>query len=124
MELRVGTPLWRSPLVYGTRLTNTLCALPSATTSAHSIFAGVVVRDGEDSTHQMMLQTTGTALARVMGPVDAGDVVGQSAGHDYLEATETLPVGVAQQTIDAAEVVLIEVALGTGSGGSGAAVWQ
>lgn len=99
-------------------------------TQTFTEFAGVSTRHSE-SIHSMYgaeipLQKTGYALARVLGPVAAGDTIGiqlsggsantQSAlmgsGHD-------IAVGTACQSIGAATVALIRVNLGQGGGSDG-----
>jgi hypothetical protein len=142
--LPAGTPLWRAP--FGTptvtaqgasgpattgdyALTNTQSLMPSATTNAHTVLSGVVVRDGEDTRGQVRVCEHGPTRARVKGPIAAGDSIGRVNGQDYFESVETSDgdaVGTVEQDVEAGVVRLVAVRLGTGKGSGGEdafAVW-
>jgi hypothetical protein len=119
--LSVGTPLWKTPTnTGGSSPVNTQAVMPASVTSSQSQFAGVTVRDQEDSTKPLRTRASGPVLARVMGPCNPGDPLGQVAAADYLgEATSpATTVGVAQVAISGSSVMLIPVMLGGGGGGS------
>lgn len=134
--LLVGTPLWKAPTVAptsGEQNSSTLVVLPTATTTAHTIFSGVTVRNGEDSRYPLQVQTTGMALVRVRGPVIVGDTLVAAPGAtskdtpvlergSYLikqTETSTAPVaGTAKAPITTAVTKLIWVLLGQGTGGT------
>lgn len=88
----------------------------SATTDA---FVGVTVRQNEDATKPLNVQTSGTALVRVKGPVAINDMVGLVAGQNYLEKDSTTSVGKVLEAIGDTSTKLIRVALGSGGGGGG-----
>jgi hypothetical protein len=114
----MGTPLWRKG-------SERLPVAPNDTTADHTTFVGVTTRDAEPigDRNQIRLFNDGHVLARVMGPVSAGDGVGRTVGHDYL-TKGTPAIGSAQMGIDTADVKLIYVLLGGGGGGTGAALWD
>jgi hypothetical protein len=128
--LNVGTPLWKGASTpdSNSRLSNTRPPAPANTGDTHSVFAGVVVRDAEPASSPTKVATEGTVLLRVMGPVNVGDMVGRSNGHDYLvvASSPTPLVGQAQQAITTGVVRLINVRIGSGggSGGSTQLVWK
>lgn len=119
--LPVGTPLWKKPTTSDGK--NTVPVPPEGVTSAHTVFAGVTVRDGEDCAKPFRVQTQGVACVRVKGPVEVNTPVGWVQGYGYLEANATPSVGVAMQKITASDVQLVQVRLGSGGGGSGLPVW-
>lgn len=103
---------------------NTLVEFPSETTDEHTVFAGVTVRDQEDTAEMVYVRMTGVVRCRVMGPASVGDGIGLSAGNDYFEVVSgSGSVGVVRQEIATDEVKLIECNLGGGGGGS-RPVWQ
>lgn len=143
LKLDVGTPLWKPPTVMtdnaqpGTggsaqsldpnattdvQATQTRALLPANTDEETSHFLGVTVRHQERAEEPLRVQASGEALARVMGPVSAGDSVCRSNGNAYLAPADkdsTGVVGQALQDIAGAEVKLIAVMLGFGGGGGG-----
>ena len=125
VTLNAGTPLWSLPGVAnsnGTR-SNTVAVPPNAATptAQHSVFQGVTMQhnwpagDGRD----VPVQRAGTIYARVMGPVQPGDPVGQvvasgSGIPDYLSANASGNfVGTAQEAIATAVIQLIRVQVGS-----------
>lgn len=106
----------------------TMPVVASKANSAHVMFSGVSVREGEaiDGTHGAIvrLQKNGRALVRVRGPVVRGDMVklhpglGESlVGENYLSTSGTGDtVGKACQAIEDDSVALIQVDIGAGSG--------
>lgn len=97
-----GTPITTT----GTRRAVT----PTASTTRDA-FAGVTVRQNEDLSRPLKVQTSGTAWCRVQGPVALNGGVGLVAGETYLGASSQ-PVGRALRAIEDTAVVLIPVALG------------
>ncbi len=106
--LKIGTPIWRKPVVLSAGVfQNTRPALPVDTTADHSEFMGVTTRDSETAGdgQSVPLQRSGDILVRVLGPVSFGDIVGQVIGQDYLSSSSTTyPVGSSLQTIGAPSV--------------------
>lgn len=128
--LNAGTPLWSKPAAAGsTYRTDTLPVLPAASTSEHTLFRGVTVRHNEDETGQVAVQQSGRPFARVTGPVAVGEVLVQSAGHDWLvgqdSAADAPPSGFkADEAVAAGALALIPMrAAGSGGGGSDTLVW-
>jgi hypothetical protein len=111
MILPIGTPLWKKPVeITNGVATNTLCVLPADSTDAHTEFAGVTVRDGEDSESALQLQRTGDILARVMGPFKFGDIARFSPGVENLAVGNgKAAVGKILQAFSGASVVLAKV---------------
>jgi len=117
-SLPMGTPLWR-------KTSELLPVMPSAVTADHSTFVGITTRDGEvvSDNAQIRLFNDGNVLARVLGPVSAGDGVGRAVGENYL-SKGTPAIGSAQEDISGSDVQLVPVLLGGGGGGTGAALWD
>jgi hypothetical protein len=140
--------LWGAEVaVSGGVMTNTQAVMPSAVSTAHKIFRGVVLRQNEIAgdfgvaaedrkrlSRGIPVRKTGDAPVRVEGPCAAGDILVRQAGADYLVPQSrgdlNAPIaGVAQQAIadpnDHNPVVLILVTLGQAGGGTtgGDAVW-
>lgn len=116
--LELGTPLWKQPSANGAQ---TRAVMPPSATASHSVFAGVTTRQHEDAARPLYLQKTGEILARVRGPVSAGEIVAQSAGNDFLagkaSAAATAPeVGKAQWPLAEGVTALIPVLVGAGGG--------
>lgn len=131
--LKVGTPLWKKPNsaapaglggvdVQG--MTNTLAALPEATTEEHTVFAGATVRDGETATRRLPVARHGNVYVRALGPVAVGDGLGRVNGEDYLGKVSSGAVLVAQQAVGDGETRLILAVAAGGGGGKARNVWQ
>jgi hypothetical protein len=121
--LPAGSVLKRPPatVAAGAGLnTNTLAVMPAAATATDSIFAGVVLRQNEQTGRPFRVQTGGIALVRVQGPIEPNDPVGLAATPttDYLVKNGTTAVGLAHGRISDGSVKLIHVRIGAGAGGS------
>lgn len=125
--VKVGTPIFGPVLTAsGDDVLNTRATYPPNISGTSYVFQGVVIRDGEPAKYPFHVQTTGTALALVKGPVALLDAVGldPSGYPDYANSGAWLikntgqPVGQALQVIADASVQLIKVRLGVASGGS------
>lgn len=115
--LPVGTPLWKKPTVKGETSAHlnidTLVIHPESTTDAtHTIFEGVTCMDGEPVSSLISIRKFGQALARVMGPVAAGDSVGFAAGETHLVKDGTPFAAACVDSIGTADVKLILVNIG------------
>ena len=116
MSIPVGTVLWREPKTVATSgvAQNTRAVLPADCTAAHTVFAGVVCRDGEPETGQLTVAMSGTALVRVLGEVAAGDAVYQVVGQGYASSLQTIPttlLGTCLEAVAAGQTKLVKVAL-------------
>jgi hypothetical protein len=106
--LPLGTPIRKSP-------SNTNPTYPSS----DSVFVGVTVRNNEDTTKPLRVQTTGVRPVRVQGPVAVNDTVGLSPGaNDFLVKDGSPAVGKALQPIGDTSVKTIMVQLAVGGGQS------
>lgn len=125
-SLPVGTPLFAAPGSLNAttgQISNSQAVMPSSVTSAHSRFLGVTVQNGQPATRPVQVQRSGPVLARVQGPVAAGDRVVKKNGADYLVGAaagdEGAPeVGTVQHAISGASTRLVEVLLGGSGGGT------
>lgn len=124
-----GTPIFAPPVdtTSGTPV-NTLGEWPpNFDPAVDTIFCGVTVRDGEDAANPFFVKASGETLARVQGPINAGDPLG--AADSYL-SYNTLgayfvkggSLGAAMQTISDTSVKLIKVNLGANAD-TGGDVW-
>ncbi len=124
MSLPVGTVLWREPKTVAASgaAQNTRPVLPADSTSAHSVFAGIVCRDGEPETGVITVATGGNALALVLGPVSAGATVYKVNGVGYLGTDVTVAVGVCLEAVAAPGVpgtpTLAKISIKEYAGGS------
>lgn len=126
--MAMGTPIRKTPTTStaGKQSTSTVATCPSSVTQSDTVFVGVTVRHNEDQTKPFNVQSTGEALARVMGPVNENDGIGLAApGSDntYLVKGGSPSVGRARQKIASAVIQTIKVDLGSGGGSSGGPVW-
>ena len=126
MSLAAGTVLWREPKTVATSgaAQNIRAVLPADCTSSHTVFAGVVCRDGEPETGRITVAVGGTALALVTGEVAAGDAVYQVIGQGYtssIQTPATTLVGTALEAVAVGQTKLIKVALNP-YGAAGASV--
>lgn len=114
--LPVGTPLWKKPTAKGETSAHlnidTLVIHPESTDATHNIFEGVTCMDGEPVSSLIAIRKSGHALARVMGPVSAGDSVGFAAGQKHLVKGGTPSVAACVDSIGTADVKLILVNIG------------
>lgn len=114
--LPVGTPLWKKPTVKGETSAHlnidTLVIHPESTDATHTIFEGATCMDGEPVSSLISIRKFGQALARVMGPVAAGDSVGFAAGETHLVKDGTPFAAACIDSIDTAAVKLIMVNIG------------
>ena len=125
-KLDAGTPLFAAALdtTSGTPV-NTLATHPLFfDPTVHTVFCGVVVRDGENAGQPFYVKNSGDTLCRVRGPVKVGDPLGAAPDYAsynsdgaYLIAGGTL--GIAQQVIADNSIKLIKVRLVVGSPSAG-----
>lgn len=110
--ISVGTPLFREA-------SERLPVAPSASSGlATPVFAGITIVDEDDSAGPVRVVQVGIVLGRVLGPISENDMVGFSSGNDYLEANGDPSVAQARESIDGAEIKLIQIAIGAGGGGT------
>lgn len=113
MSLPVGTVLWREPKTVATSgaAQNTRAVLPADCTSAHTVFAGVVCRDGEPETGQLTVAVGGKVLALVTGSATKGDAVYRVVGTGTLSTAADVPVGNVQEDVAIGVTKLAQVIL-------------
>lgn len=113
MSLAVGTVLWREPKTVATSgaAQNTRAVLPADVTTAHTVFAGVVCRDGEPETGRITVAISGTVLALVTGAATKGDAVYRVVGSGTLSTASDVPVGNVQENVALGVTKLVKVTL-------------
>lgn len=108
--LNVGTPLWKRPTQESGGINiYTMPVPPAQTGENHTEFVGVTTRINEDDGRLIPVQRDGELYCRVMGPVNKGDPVGRSNGHDYAIANAEPVIGIAQETISGSEIKILKV---------------
>lgn len=125
MSLPVGTVLWREPKTVAASgvAQNTRPVLPADSTSDHSVFAGIVCRDGEPETGVITVATGGNALALVLGPATKGDTVYRVIGYGYTSTTEDIPVGHVQEDVAIGVVKLCRIIINSAVNTDDLPVW-
>lgn len=126
MSLPVGTVLWKLPKTVAASgvAQNTRPVLPADCTISHTVFAGVICRDGEPEVGALTVAISGTALVRVLGVVAAGDAVYQVVGQGYASSVQspaTTLLGTCLEAVGAGLTKLVKVALNP-YGAAGASV--
>jgi hypothetical protein len=109
----VGSPVWKEPTENSESGNSKTTGFTTSGPLSRKIFVGATLVHGA-STGTMWLSNQGLQLLRVKGPVTVGGGVGKAVDEDanHLVADGSPGVGVANQSIEATAVRLIEVRVG------------